>query len=161
MTRTKPLDLKGLTEDTMEGTSDKEKSDRAARFQGFLSRHRMPRHGAASAIADSIGLTPATVSAWIRGSLPRDPVVLFKFCDAYDVDPHYWVSGFGRPRAGLDASRLIIASGKLESSINRLGTALTERQRLVLLADVYNDTERGIDRLEQLSSLLDESKDQP
>ena len=147
-------DLNGLTDSAMDSPEKVAKNERSERFKSILMRHKLPAHGAASIIASALGITPATVSAWVKGSLPRDPVILFKFCDAYDVDPYFWVMGTGRPRTGVDASRLIEADRVLASASTQLSTSLNERQKLVLLADIYNDRDRGLRRLEQLSIFL-------
>lgn len=147
-------DLNGLTDSAMDSPEKAAKNERSERFKSILMRHKLPHHGAASIIASALGITPATVSAWVKGSLPRDPVILFKFCDAYDVDPYFWVMGTGRPRTGVDATRLIEAHKVLTKVSEQLSASLNERQQLVLLADVYNDRDRGIRRLEQLSIFL-------
>ena len=153
------LDLHGLTDNDMESPEQKQKAQRADRFSSFLLRHNLPKHGAASMIANKLGITPATVSAWIRGSMPRDPVVLFQFCDAFDICPYYWTTGIGRPRGGMDANRLIAADRELSDAIDKEAVILSVRQRLVLLADVYNDSQRGIERLTQLAMLLRDSNE--
>ena len=154
------LDLHGLTDSDMESPEQKQKAQRAERFCSFLLRHNLPKHGAASMIANKLGITPATVSAWIRGSMPRDPVVLFQFCDAFDICPYYWTSGVGRPRGGMDANRLIAADRELSDAIDKEAVMLSARQRLVLLADVYNDSQRGTERLAQLAMLLRDSNEE-
>ena len=154
------INLHGLNESDMDSPAKKtEKALRAERFSSILLRHKLPRHGAASIIADKLGVTPATVSAWIRGSMPRDPVLLFLFCDMFEVCPYYWTTGVARPTEQIDASRLIIADRDLSLAITKLNTEVNPRQRLVLLADVYNNRQRGLDRLTQLAYFFDESSE--
>ena len=143
----------------MDGSGNNDKTQRAARFASYLVRHNLPAHGAASLIAKKLSITPATVSAWIKGSLPRDPVVLFQFCDQFDVCPYHWVSGVARPRAGVDATLLIAAEAELARGVEGYGVKLNARQSLVLLAGVYNDPKKGMERLEQLAQFLEASEE--
>jgi len=152
--------LHGLNECDMDSTKTKtEKALRAERFSNILLRHKLPRHGAASIIAERLGITPATVSAWTRGSMPRDPVLLFLFCDTFDVCPYYWTNGVARPADKIDAGRLIKADKDLALAVTQFKTEVNPRQRLVLLADIYNDRCRGLERLEQLANFFDESRE--
>lgn len=115
------------------------KEQRADRFAAILKRHGIPTHGAATQIAKEIGVSDATVSAWMRGSMPRDPDVFFAFCDRYDVDPHWWTNGQARPRDSLDLERFVRASVLVEGWMASVGATVTTEQKALLIAKVYDD----------------------
>lgn len=120
------------------------KEQRAERFSAVLKRHSIPSHGAATQMAKEIGVSDATVSAWMRGSMPRDPEVLFAFCDRYDVDPYWWTSGTARPRTSLDPEKFVRAFVTVENWVSKMEASCTIQQKALLVAKAYDDPS-GID----------------
>ncbi len=114
-----------------------EKDLRAERFMQILERHHIRSHGAQSVIGRKIGVSSATVAAWMKGSLPREPATLIKFCDEYDVDIYWWVHGQIRPRMSLDIERLVKAGLKVESFAKAKSLKITDEQKMLLVGDVY------------------------
>lgn len=115
------------------------REQRSNRFRAVLRRHGIAEHGSATAIAKVVGVSDATVSAWIRGSMPRDPEVLFKFCDEYDVDPYWWVNGQSRPRDSIDAEKHVRAFKEVSELKRQKSLSLTEEQEALLISKCYDD----------------------
>ena len=115
------------------------KEQRAERFSAILKRHSIPTHGAATQIAKEIGVSDATVSAWMRGCMPRDPAVLIKFCDVYEVCLYWWVEGVKRPREGMDVERAIKAAQEVEAFSEDNGLELQTEHVFRLIASIYNE----------------------
>lgn len=127
------------------------KPQRAERFAAILKRHSMALHGAATSIANRIGVSDATVSAWMRGSLPRDPDVLIDFCDEFDVDLYWWVKGVARPRAGVDPEKLVRAFQHLTHYTDKNNLELTTEQTGLFLANIYDDPAAADEYLETMA----------
>jgi|TARA_R100000081_G_C4742995_1_gene130007 transcriptional regulator with XRE-family HTH domain len=117
----------------------KAKDLRAQRFLQVLERHMIPIHGAQTKLAKRLGVSEATIAAWMRGSLPRDPVNLIKFCDEYDVDLYWWVNGEARPRMSLDYEKLVRAGKTVDAYIQEHGLSINGEQRSLLMGDVYSN----------------------
>ena len=115
------------------------KEQRAERFSAILKRHSIPTHGAATQIAKEIGVSDATVSAWMRGSMPRDPDVFFAFCDRFDIDPYWWTNGQARPRDSLDSEKLVRAFLLVENWAIKNQITVTVEQKALLVAKCYDD----------------------
>jgi len=127
---------------------------RAVRFMSILKRHQIPKHGAQTIMAKEIGVSDATIAAWMRGSLPRDPVVLIGFCDAYDVDLYWWVSGVPRPTDGVAVEKLVRASQSVSKWAEINNIDLREDQRMALIGKIYNDPVRETDILDSMAEVL-------
>lgn len=69
------------------------KERRAVIVNAALDKAGVPNWGRAGIIKSAIGVSPATASGWLTGSLPKDPHALLKFSDKYDLDVHEWVFG--------------------------------------------------------------------
>ena len=132
-------------------TSEVKRAQRSERFKAILRRHGIAEHGAQTAIAKSVGVSDATVAAWMRGSMPRDPEVLFRFCDAYDVDPYWWTSGRSRPRDSIDEEKLVRSFKTVHDyrDVNEL--KLSVEQIALLCANVYNDPAHAQAYLEKMA----------
>jgi len=120
-------------------TSEVKREQRSERFKAVLRRHGIAEHGAQTAIAKAVGVSDATVAAWMRGSMPRDPDVLFRFCDVYDVDPYWWTSGQSRPRDSIDAEKLVRSFITVNEYKEAHNLNLTAEQAALLTANVYDD----------------------
>jgi transcriptional regulator with XRE-family HTH domain len=127
---------------------------RAVRFMSILKRHQIPKHGAQTIMAKEIGVSDATIAAWMRGSLPRDPVVLIGFCDAYDVDLYWWVNGVPRPTDGVAVEKLVRASQSVSKWAEINNIDLKEDQRMALIGKIYNDPVREKDILDSMAEVL-------
>lgn len=119
--------------------SEIKREQRSERFKAVLKKNGIAEHGAQTAIAKEVGVSDATVAAWMRGSMPRDPEVLFRFCDHYDVDPYWWTSGIARPRDKIDASKLIASAHKVERCVTGYELEVSPEQKQLLVAGVYDD----------------------
>tara|TARA_Y100000114_G_C11736448_1_gene316452 strand:- start:162 stop:572 length:411 start_codon:yes stop_codon:yes gene_type:complete len=69
------------------------KEDRAKWLSKTLDARGIPEYGRASRISKDIGCANAVATGWIRGTLPRDVVLGFKFCDFYNIDFREWTFG--------------------------------------------------------------------
>lgn len=68
-------------------------------FNKMLDEAGLPQWGRASRLSEACGISPATASGWLSGSLPRDCVSLLNCCDHFDLDVYHWVSGVGRGKS--------------------------------------------------------------
>jgi len=127
------------------------KEGRAERFKSILKRHGMPSHGAATAISRQLGVSDATASAWMKGSMPRDPEVLFLFCDVYDVDPYWWTDGKERPREGLDTEKLVRTVKMLEEFKEKESLVMSVEQTALFIAKCYADPVSAPEYLESMA----------
>ena len=127
---------------------------RSVRFMSILKRHQIPKHGAQTIMAKEIGVSDATIAAWMRGSLPRDPVVLIGFCDAYDVDLYWWVNGVPRPTDGVAVEKLVRASQSVSKWAEINNIDLKEDQRMALIGKIYNDPVKERDILDSMAEVL-------
>jgi len=134
-----PDSLNAVTSEQPREDQAREKDLRAQRFLQVLERHMIPVHGAQTKLARRLGVSEATIAAWMRGSLPRDPVNLINFCDQYDVDLYWWVSGEARPRMSLDYEKLVSAGKTVDAYIKEHGLLINGEQRSLLMGDVYSD----------------------
>lgn len=127
---------------------------RADRFMSILKRHQIPKHGAQTIMAKEIGVSDATIAAWMRGSLPRDPVVLIAFCDAYDVDLYWWVNGVPRPTDGLAVEKLVRANQTVSKWAQLNNLDVRDDQRMALIGKVYNDPAQAAGYLDTMAEIL-------
>lgn len=127
---------------------------RSQRFMSILKRHQIPKHGAQTIMAKEVGVSDATIAAWMRGSLPRDPVVLITFCDIYDVDLYWWVNGTSRPMDGVSSEKLVRATQTVRKWTDMNNIDLDEDKRMVLVSKVYNDPARAQEYLESMLEIL-------
>lgn len=130
------------------------KAERSERFHRFLKRLNLPVHGAATQISKKIGVTPATVSSWMQGSLPRNPQVMIKFCDTYDVDLYFWATGNPRPIDKVNPERLITAVEKVVSATQAKDLDLNMNQFSLLITECYNDPIAGDEYIERMAPLF-------
>ena len=135
----------------LENESVNDRNARSERFRRFLKRLNLPSHGAATQIAQKIGVTSPTVSSWIKGRCPRDPRTLFKFCDVYDVDPYYWVLGEERPIDKMNPERLLRAAERVSQVTQEKDLEYNMPQFVQMLCEVYNDPVAGDAFLERMS----------
>ena len=124
-----------------------EKKKRSQRFLQVLERHQIPLHGAQTRLAKTVGVSEATIAAWMKGSLPRDPVNLIRFCDEYDVDIYWWVNGEIRPRMSLDVEKLVRAGRKVDLFAEEHDLTLTNEQRTLLMGNVYKNPKEAEETL--------------
>lgn len=136
---------------TDDEASEIKREQRSERFRAVLKRHGIAEHGAQTAIAKEVGVSDATVAAWMRGSLPRDPEVLFRFCDVYDVDQYWWVSGKSRPRDGIDTEKLVRSFSTVRQWKTKNQLTLTNEQEALCTAKVYDDPAQAEAYLEQMA----------
>lgn len=127
---------------------------RSERFMSILKRHQIPKHGAQTIMAKEVGVSDATIAAWMRGSLPRDPVVLITFCDIYDVDLYWWVNGSPRPMDGASSERLVRANQTVRKWTDMHSIDLEDDKRMVLITKVYNDPALAQEYLESMLEIL-------
>lgn len=132
-------------------TSQIKREQRSERFKAVLRRHGIAEHGAQTAIAKAVGVSDATVAAWMRGSMPRDPEVLFRFCDVYDVDPYWWTSGQSRPRDSIDSEKLVRSFITVNEYKEAHNLSLTAEQTALLTANVYDDPAGAQSYLEKMA----------
>ena len=132
-------------------TSEAKREQRSERFKAVLRRHGIAEHGAQTAIAKAVGVSDATVAAWMRGSMPRDPDVLFRFCDVYDVDPYWWTSGQSRPRDSIDSEKLVRSFITVNEYKEAHNLILTTEQTALLTANVYDDPAGAQSYLEKMA----------
>lgn len=131
--------------------SNMKREQRSERFRAVLRRHGIAEHGAQTAIAKEVGVSDATVAAWMRGSMPRDPEVLFRFCDVYDVDPYWWTSGQSRPRDSIDTEKLVRSFKTVHEYCEANGLEVSEEQMALLTAKVYDNPAGAQAYLEQMA----------
>lgn len=132
-------------------SSEIKRNQRSQRFKSVLKRHGIPEHGAQTAIAKSVGVSDATVAAWMRGSMPRDPEVLIRFCDVYDVDLYWWTNGQQRPRDSIDSEKLVRSFKKVSEYRDTRDLNLSQEQIALLCAKVYDDPAGSESYLEQMA----------
>lgn len=130
------------------------REQRGERFHAILKRHQIPTHGAQTIVAKAIGVSEATVAAWMRGSLPRDPEMLIRFSDEYDVDLYWWVNGTARPRDSLDGEKLVRHAAYLRDYIDKRGLMVSHEQRALMLAKIYNQPEIADEYLDEMAPLF-------
>lgn len=131
-----------------------EKNNRSERFMAILKRHQIPKHGAQTIMAKVVGVSEATIAAWMRGSLPRDPAILITFCDSYDVDLHWWVTGNARPRADVALDLWMDALDKVNEFFSARGVDVPERQKMAITVQVYNQPANADEYLETMSKVI-------
>lgn len=80
--------------------------------------------GRAGVIKREMGVSPATASGWLTGSLPKDPHSLLHFADTYGLDVNLWVFGEEKASGGHG-----ITEAKLETLAARLKEFEVANQR--------------------------------
>ena len=70
---------------------DVTKENRAVWLNETLSARGIDAYGRAATICKDIGCSNAVASGWLRGSLPKDMELAFKFCDRYEISLRAWV----------------------------------------------------------------------
>ena len=131
--------------------SEVKREQRSERFKAVLKRHGIAEHGAQTAIAKEVGVSDATVAAWMRGSMPRDPEVLFRFCDCYDVDPYWWTNGQSRPRDSIDTEKLVRSTHTVDAFIIAHDLVVSLEQNALLIAKCYDDPAGAQSYLESMA----------
>jgi transcriptional regulator with XRE-family HTH domain len=137
-----------------EAVSLSEKNNRSERFMAILKRHQIPKHGAQTVMAKVIGVSEATIAAWMRGSLPRDPATLISFCDHYDVDLYWWVTGNARPRAEIALDLWMDALDKVNTFFRAREIEVPERQKMAITVQVYNQPANADEYLDTMSKVI-------
>lgn len=109
------------------------------RLEEELKRNHVGFHNKA-AIAKEMGCSPTTIFRWLSGSLPKDPALMFEFCERYGVDMSYWTAGKRSTGiAPLDNEQLIQAIRTVEAFTAATGEAVTDNQKAKLIALMYTD----------------------
>ena len=137
-----------------EAEEDPKRAGRAERFASVLKKQQIPTHGAQKIVSEKIDVSDATVAAWMRGSLPRNPEVLIRFCDAYSVDLYWWVNGEARPQHKVVPQKYLDAIKYVDDYFVSHSIEITERQRHMIAAEVYNDPAVADKYLETLAPVL-------
>lgn len=109
------------------------------RLEEELDRNKVKFHNKA-AIAKDLGCSPTTIFRWLSGSLPKDPALMFQFCELYGVDMVYWTAG--KRSIGtedLDVESLQEAIRTVEAFTAATGETVTEKQKAKLISLMYTD----------------------
>ena len=111
------------------------------RLEEERNRNNVIFHNKA-AIAKEMGCSPTTIFRWLSGSLPKDPALMFEFCERYGVDMVYWTSG-KRSAAieaeALDVDRLTEAITTVDSFAVHTGESLSDAQKAKLISLMYTE----------------------
>lgn len=105
-------------------------------------------------MAKEIGVSDATIANWMKGTLPRDPIELIKFCDTYDVDVYWWVNGTKRPIEGVAVDKLVRSFQTVSEYVTGRSLKVSDEQRMVLCAYVYNDPSKAKEHFENFAEVL-------
>lgn len=109
------------------------------RLEEELNRNNVKFHNKA-AIAKELGCSPTTIFRWLSGSLPKDPALMYQFCEIYGIDMIYWTSGKRSDGTGdLDIESLIEAIRTVEAFTAATGETVTEKQKAKLISLMYTD----------------------
>ena len=95
------------------------KEDRAKWLSKTLDARGIPEYGRASRISKDIGCANAVATGWIRGTLPRDVVLGFKFCDFYNIDFREWTFGIPSVVVSEEWLRAIAMAREFEEAYDR------------------------------------------
>jgi len=82
-----------------------------------LSARGVDAYGRAATICKDIGCSNAVASGWLRGSLPKDMELAFKFCDQYEISLRAWV--YCIADGSYDPDSDSIPGARLESIISQ------------------------------------------
>ena len=125
--------------------------ERAITFNRMLERVGVAQWGRASRLVEGCGVSPATASGWLNGSLPRDSVALLQCCDHFDIDVYEWVTGTGRAKG--------VNTIKFKRNIHRLKAFEIEREGLspdqfsVMAVMLYEDEDKAEFMLDNIDIL--------
>jgi len=68
------------------------KKKRAKWLDEKLQEQGFPKYGRATQISQTLKAGMSPVQGWMRGSLPRDMELAYRFCKEYSIDFYEWVS---------------------------------------------------------------------
>ena len=88
------------------------KQQRSVIFNRLLEEAGVPSWGKGIRISADCGVSPATASGWLSGSLPRDCNAFLRCCEVYDISPHEWVQGVKQGKT--------VTPQKLQKSVSRI-----------------------------------------
>ena len=95
------------------------KEDRAKWLNKTLDARGIPEYGRASRISKDLDCANAVATGWIRGSLPRDVALGFKFCDRYNIDFREWTFGMQQPVVSEGWLEAIAVAREFEESCRK------------------------------------------
>tara|TARA_R110002153_G_scaffold265049_6_gene427311 strand:- start:2792 stop:3253 length:462 start_codon:yes stop_codon:yes gene_type:complete len=133
------------------------KEHRASIFNALLEKSGVPSWGRATRISDDLGISQATASGWLNGSLPRDCGALLNCADKYDIDVHEWVSGTARGK-GLNLEKLERNVQRLHEHILAHSMQLNAAQSAKLIVMLYEDEEKADYLLKNIGIFLQQNK---
>ena len=128
--------------------------ERSVAFNAMLQSAGVPAWGRASRIVEACGVSNATASGWLNGSLPRDCVSLLKCCDVFDIDVYEWVTGVGRSR-GINTTKLKRNIEKVKAHETETNTLSPDRF-CTLVIMLYENEEKAEYLIDNMSVLLPE-----
>jgi len=120
------------------------------RLEEELNRNNVSFHNKA-AIAKEMGCSPTTIFRWLSGSLPKDPALMFEFCERYGVDMVYWTSGKrSQPTNDIDLDLLTEALTTVRAFLVRTGETASIEKEAELIALLYAE----VDTAESINKTL-------
>lgn len=106
------------------------KLERSVIFNRLVDQAGVPSWGRAKTVSADCGVSAATASGWLNGSLPRDSTSLIRCSEVYNIDIYEWVTGEKKDRS--------LSQEKLKACIELLRQYETDNQ-LTLRADKFSD----------------------
>jgi transcriptional regulator with XRE-family HTH domain len=128
--------------------------ERATIFNAMLESAGVSQWGRASRIVEACGVSNATASGWLNGSLPRDCVSLLKCCDVFDLDVYEWVTGVGRAK-GVNTTKFKRNIEKVKSHENEHGSLSADRFSTLAIM-LYEHEEKAEYLLDNMAIILPE-----
>ena len=111
--------------------------DTRQRLREELDRNNLKFFNKAS-IARNLGCSPTTIFRWLDGVMPKDPVLMHKFCKLYNIDLLYWISGerstYVSPAMTVDTNLLEEALVTVDAFDRKTGGKLDYGVRADLIA---------------------------
>jgi len=139
----------------MQANKELSKPERSVLFNNMLEKAGVASWGRATSLSTELGVSQATASGWLSGSLPRDCSSFLQCADVYGLDPYEWVSGVPRGKAlSIEKLERILARvSRHESESSRKLTPETAAKLVVMLYSDEDKAEYLLQNYHLLSSL--------
>ena len=140
--------------------SELTKAERSVLFNTILETSGVASWGRATTLSNDLGVSQATASGWLSGSLPRDCASFLQCADKYDIDPYEWVSGTPRGK-GLSVDKLERVIARLFRHEAESGTQSTPETAAKLIVMLYSDEAKAEYLLQNYQLLTSENHARP
>ncbi len=126
-------------------------AERADWLHETLDARGIPSYGRASIISRNMQCAKAASTGWLKGTLPRDMRLGFRFADQYGFDVREWVMGTKQEANEANWSRAINTARAFEKTVASLSD---DQFMMIVKLAMAEEADQLSELLNQLGNIL-------